>query len=395
MTRPDLLRPLILCSAAVFLLSSCGRTPQETAPPVPTTAAETTAAPIAVISDPPTEAETEADAPEEDIPPEPGLVRSPLTHEWIPEELAAKRPIAVMYPIDRKAQPQYGLDRVSVFYEIMEEGSMSRQMGIIEDWEDLGRIGNVRSIRDYFIYEALEWDSIIVHFGGPEVFVKSLLTRKDVENINGVGGVMGSSYNAFYRIPKNSKSEHTAYTDGEHLLSAIDKAGFSRTHREDYWQPDRWKFPSGDTVVTLDDRDDALSAKEINMSRCFPVTKSTLSYNEADRKYYRNIYGAPQRDAVTKEQLSFTNVLIESATSGNRGGSEYLYFHVLDSMKDGYYLTGGKMIHVTWMKNTDYEPTRFFDDNGEEITLNTGRTMVFIVRDGKDSFTADGEEYSL
>jgi len=394
MTRFRLLRPMILCTAAVLLLSSCAGAPKETVPPT-TAAPETTAAPIEVNSDPTEEAETEADVPAEDIPPEAGLVRSPVTHEWIAEELAAKRPIAVMYPIDRRAQPQYGLDRVSVFYEIMEEGSMSRQMGILEDWEDLGRIGNIRSIRDYFIYEALEWDSIIVHFGGPEVFVKGLLTRKDVENINGVGGVMGSSYNAFYRIPKNSKSEHTAYTDGTHLLSAIEKAGFSRTHREDYWQAERWKFPFGDEVITLDDRDDAVSAKEINMSRCFPVTKTTLSYNEEDRKYYRNIYGAPQRDAVTKEQLAFTNVLIESATSGNRGGSEYLYFHVLDSMKDGYYLTGGKMIHVTWMKNSDYEPTRFFDDNGEEITLNTGKTMVFIVRDGKDSFTADGAEYSL
>ena len=61
-----------------------------------------------------------------------------------------------MYPTDKKAQPQYGLDRVEVFYEIMEEGSMSRQMGILLDWEDLGRIGNLRSIRDYFIYEALD-----------------------------------------------------------------------------------------------------------------------------------------------------------------------------------------------------------------------------------------------
>ena len=98
---------------------------------------------------------------------------------------------------------------------------------------------------------------------------------------------------------------------------------------------------------------------------------------------------------MTKEQLSFSNVVIETAVSGTRGGSLYMYFHVLDSMQDGYFLTGGKMIHVTWMKNHDYEPTRFFDDSGEEVTMNTGRTMVFITQDGKDSFTANGVKYDI
>ena len=56
---------------------------------------------------------------------------SVLTGEPIDPTLAAQRPIAVMFPIDKEAQPQYGLSNVDVFYEIIEEGSMSRQMGII------------------------------------------------------------------------------------------------------------------------------------------------------------------------------------------------------------------------------------------------------------------------
>ena len=50
---------------------------------------------------------------------------SVLTGEPIDPKLAAQRPIAVMYPIDKEAQPQYGLSNVDVFYEIIEEGSMS------------------------------------------------------------------------------------------------------------------------------------------------------------------------------------------------------------------------------------------------------------------------------
>ncbi|MDO4960971.1 MAG: DUF3048 domain-containing protein [Eubacteriales bacterium] len=338
--------------------------------------------------------EPDTEAVKEDIPPAEGMVRSPITNEWVTAERAAERPLAVMYPTDKAAQPQYGLDRAEVFYEIMEEGSISRQMAIMTDWHDLERIGNLRSIRDYFIYEALEWDAIIVHFGGPEVFVKEMLTRKDVDNINGVDGVLGPSYGAFYRVPKGTNNVHKAFTDGNHIDAAIEKAGFDREHRTEYYDTERWRFARESEPVELSERSDAVSAVNFDMTGCYPITKTQLAYNEEDGLYYRSIYGKPQCDAVTGTQLSFKNVLIESCTSGSRGGG-YLYMHVLDEGHEGYYATGGKMIHVTWGKTADYETTRFYNDDGEEIMLNTGRTMVFIARTGQDSFKADGAEYHL
>ena len=167
---------------------------------------------------------------------------SVLTGETIDPKLAAQRPIAVMYPIDREAQPQYGLSNVDVFYEIIEEGNMSRQMGIIQDWQNLERIGNIRSIRAYFVYEALEWDPIIIHYGGPIDYTRDILTRSDVDNINGVGGILGSDYGCYYRVPAGSRSEHTAYTDGEHIKEAIRKAGFEAEHRRAYYNKKHFTF---------------------------------------------------------------------------------------------------------------------------------------------------------
>ena len=51
------------------------------------------------------------------------------------------------------------------------------------------------------------------------------------------------------------------------------------------------------------------------------------------------------------------------------------------------------MIHVTWEKKDDYEPTVYYDDNGEEVTVNQGRTMVFIIRDDTDDFSINGIDY--
>ena len=47
----------------------------------------------------------------------------------------------------------------------------------------------------------------------------------------------------------------------------------------------------------------------------------------------------------------------------------------------GMYITNGKAIPVTWSKDSQTAPTRYFDENGEEITLNTGKTWICIIAD--------------
>ena len=47
----------------------------------------------------------------------------------------------------------------------------------------------------------------------------------------------------------------------------------------------------------------------------------------------------------------------------------------------GYYVTNGKAIPVTWIKPSATEPTRYYDADGNEITINTGKTYVALVPD--------------
>ena len=343
--------------------------------------------------------------PEPEPEPEPVLPRSPLTGKVMDEELLKQRPLAVMFPIDNKARPMYGLDRVDVFYEIMEEGNMSRQLGIMQDWQGLEKIGNMRSIRSYFVYEALEWDPIIVHFGGPEGYTGDILRREDVDNINGVGGVMGSDYGAFYRTSRPGlESWHCAYTNSDKINDAIDEAGFEREHREEYYHDKHFNFAKDGEINDLSQYPDAVDATEIDMEGSFPVTCSSLSYDEDDHLYYKYWYGDPQCDGATNEQMAFTNVFIQRcdwvyANNDSRqfesGTKGYLWFRIeepIPGVDDGFYITNGKMIHVTWDKEDDYEPTRFFDDNGNEVTVNQGRTMIFIIKDS-DGFEIDGTYY--
>lgn len=84
-----------------------------------------------------------------------GEMQSYLTGEWTDEKAATRRPIAVMIPNNRPAMPQYGLSRAGIIYEAPVEGRITRLMAVVENFDDLERIGPVRSSRDYYVYMAM------------------------------------------------------------------------------------------------------------------------------------------------------------------------------------------------------------------------------------------------
>ena len=49
--------------------------------------------------------------------------------------------------------------------------------------------------------------------------------------------------------------------------------------------------------------------------------------------------------------------------------------------QEGYYITNGKAIPITWTKTSDTERTVYRDLNGDEITINTGKTYIGFVAD--------------
>lgn len=328
------------------------------------------------------------EAPQEEddtLPPNPGMVRSRLTNEWVDEEVAYTRPIAVMTPNESAAVPHYNLSKASVLYEANVEGRMTRLMAIYEGWDSLDKIGNIRSLRLYYAYWALEWDAYIVHFGGP-FFINDLIAQPTTQNVNGNLG--GSDSLAFFRSD-DRKAPHNAYATGSGLFDAITKKNYSLTYRG-LADDNHYKFTTKAEPNTLEQYGSAAKdATYIDMSGCYPLTRCYFEYNEDDGQYYRfqHLSGSsdgPHMDAATGEQLKFKNILVQN-TKHEEIGEGYLAFQCHDTTRDGWYFTNGKGIHVNWEKTSDFGATRYYDDDGNEIVLNAGKTMVCIVEDG-DSF---------
>ena len=325
--------------------------------------------------------------------PEDTTIRSVLTNLEIDPEVKKQRPIAVMYPINWEAQPQYGLDKVDVFYEMIEEGTMSRQMGIIQDWQNLSLIGNIRSTRSYFVLEAMRYDPIMIHFGGPIDWLINVTSRKDLDNLNGVGGVLGGDYGAFYRIDNGKALEHTAFTDAESIKAACGLAGYQLKIRPEYYDERQFYFNAPDDRNTLKQYEDSIPATTIDMSGAFPVTQSYLAYNEEDHKYYKYLYGEPQCDGITGEQLAFDNVIIQEAKFKYVGNHGYVDLDTISRGRNAYVFTEGRCVPCYWWRKGVHKHTSYYYKDKSHIHLNTGKTMIFIVRDHLDTFAIDGVSY--
>lgn len=319
---------------------------------------------------------------DDDVPPEEGMVRSKLTNEWVTAETGNLRPLAVMIPNDKSAIPQYNISNADILYECPVEGKLTRLMAVFGDWTNLERVGNIRSCRDYYVYWAFEWDAIYIHAGGP-FYIDEVISRSDTNNINALVAPSG----VFYRTSDRSAPQNL-YLDGSDIAAEANRLGYSMTPRSGYADSNHFQFASKAKQNTLEEYgSSAANALTIDLSNAYPVTQTRFEYNATDGLYYR--FQQPDNehvDAATGKQLAFKNILIQFTYHEVRDDNGYLAFQCNDTSRDGWFFTNGKGIHVNWRKTSDYGATRYYDDNGKEITLNTGKTMICIVEDG-DTFS--------
>ena len=318
---------------------------------------------------------------DDSVPPKEGMVRSKLTNEWIPEELYNQRPIAVMTPNESSAIPHYALSEASILYEANVEGNMTRMLAIYEDYASIEKIGNIRSLRDYYAYWAFEWDAIICHFGGP-FYIDEVMARSTTDNLDGNYNFKGYPY---FRS-KDRTAPHNAYLDGTMVREALTNQKIELEYR-DVADKTHYNFAMPSTPNTLTQYNYAEDATYVNMTGCYPLTRCYFEYHAEDGLYYRSQYlsggnDGPHIDGANGKQLAFSNIIIQSCDWAKRDASGYLWFNTVDSGRDAWFITQGKIIKCTWEKDSEFSATRYYDQSGKEITLNTGKTMVLIIEDG-------------
>ncbi len=313
-----------------------------------------------------------------------GMVRSFLTGKLVPESIGRQRPISVMINNIYDALPQSGIGNASIVYEAPVEGGITRLMGIFEDYQDVERIGSVRSSREYYVYFAREFDSFYLHFG-QAWYALELLWRDETLNLSGLEDAGHGEGDIVYYRSDDFPAPHNVFTDYERIQKGIDFRQYSRNYSDAYLaQNGHYQFAADDAPVLLENGQDALS-----VSPGYDYNNARFEYDASTGKYTRYQFGEPHIDGTTGKALTFDNILIQFCNWRTQVDSDtYLDIDVLTGGA-GKYITKGKAIDITWSKEGgtwdeqlaegNFNATRYYDAEGNQITLNQGKTWVCIV----------------
>ena len=355
---------LVLVFTLVFGIAGCGKKSEE--PEQKTETKKTT-----VVKDKKEEKETKKEeTKQEDIPANQNLLTGipDLT-----EGAIGKRPVAVMVNNIQDAMPQYGVAQADIIFEIPVEGDATRFMALYGDYTTVPQICPIRSCRYYFPALALGFDAFYVNWGSDDTISDYLaaLNLDQFDGMNNPGGLFGrdqDKLNAGYSL------EHTGYFDGPRFAEYVQANGIRTDLTED-------KRDAAFLFNGLNEQIKPEGSACTNVQINFGAQNSTFTYDEASKTYLKQINGNPQMDARENTQLAFTNVFVLETDISVRdevGHKQLDWDGASDSV--GYYISNGAVQKIHWMKddNNEWSRLRFYDESGNQIKLNRGKTYIAL-----------------
>ena len=276
------------------------------------------------------------------------------------------------------------------------KGRITRLMGVFENFDDLDRIGPVRSSRDYYVYQAMGYEAIYCNWGLAVPYVEELINRPNYYNVSAaVVGIHNPADEAFGRHKRPGyATEFTGYLFIDGLFKAVDRLGYDWNYDDKYVPP--FLFAADDVRAEYTENEDAVyvypGGKTASNSGGYGAYHPYFEYHEDDQLYYRYQDGKKQIDELTGDQLTVSNVAFQYCHGEVRDDHDYLAFGV-HGEGEAIVFTNGKVIKGTWKRfDGDFTPAKFFDEAGEEIVFNQGSTWICNIWDEYGEFVEYGQE---
>lgn len=289
------------------------------------------------------------------------------------QEAIGKRPVAVMVNNVQKAMPQYGVGQADIIFEIPVEGDATRFMALYGDYTKVPQICPIRSCRYYFPALSQGFDAYYVNWGIDDTMGDYLaaLNMDQIEGITNTGGLFGRDQE---KLNQGYALEHTGYFDGTRLVSYIESQGL-RTDLLEEKKGAAFSFNGMEEQLKPEGSD--CTSVQIN----FGAQSSAFTYDQEKKVYLKQINGQPQVDGKTGEQLSFTNVFVletDISVRDDIGHKEIDWDGAADSV--GYYVSNGGVQKIHWSKEANNENSylRFYDESGQEISINRGKSYIAL-----------------
>lgn len=291
---------------------------------------------------------------------------SSLDGSDVSQNISRNQPIAVVVenytPIRHQ---QAGLEEAALVYEVPAEGGITRFLAIY-DGRPVEKIGPVRSARPYLITWASELRAAFAHVGGSPAALANLKSNFRVFNIDEFADYITIWRDKQYLMP------HNAYTSIGKIAERLSEAKYYHPlniQRFPFKDPDG---QAGDIrTITID-----FSINPYDVKYVFdPMASTYTRYNGGTRHH----------------KISPTNIVVQFVDTKVLDDIGRLRIQTHGAGK-ALVFRDGKMIEGTWEKDAsiqsdeqdiDQSWTKFFDANGNEISLNRGQTWIEVVPNGR------------
>ncbi len=296
-------------------------------------------------------------------------------------EAIGKRPVAVMVNNASQARPQYGISQADIIFEIPVEGRITRLMALYADYTKVPNICPIRSCRYYYPAIAKGFDAYYIHWGCDPT-VLSYVNSLGIDRFDGMANPYGLFDRDQSRRNQGYSMEHTGYFEGTAFAAALQSSG-TRTDLKESKSGTAFKFCGMDETVTP--AGEACTSFSID----FGPTTSSFSYDESTGTYYKKMNGTAHLDAVTGETLSFKNLFVLETNIYVRDEAGHLQLNWAGSSSaKGYYISNGMIETIHWSKENGNESgyLKFYKENGEELTINRGKSYIAYCSQGNASF---------
>lgn len=289
----------------------------------------------------------------------------------IVDEDSNERPLAVMIDNNVGYDTHAGLQDSYINYEIIVEGGYTRIMALFKD-RDVSLIGPVRSSRHYFLDYALESDAIYAHYGW-STFAENDIKTLGVNNINGL-----TADSAYWR-DKKIAAPHNVFTSTETLYKYAESKNYD-TKTDDWkllnYSPNEINFKGPKKTGEVSD-DPRIVANSLSLKYSNNQTTS-YAYDSENKYYLRFMDGKQHLDKTTRQQLHYKNIIIEKVENydlDSYGRQD------LETVGDGegYYITNGYALPITWQKTNRDSKTIYKYLDGSKVVVNDGNTFIQII----------------
>ena len=365
---------LVVCT--LLTLAACGKKAEETTPASTKAPTKATTSATKAATTAPTETTKDTQVPE-------AAPTDPFTGETVKEDISRKRPYTVMINNIDVAQPQCGVSKAAMIFEIPVEGYITRMLALFSDISDAGKLGSIRSARPGFVSICRAYDGIFIHAGGSTKAYNDLWDN-NMERMDGVMGGADAAY--FYRDPNRQAYgiEHSMFINSEDVVKATADLGYRTTLNSDY--PG---FGLNFTEDAVPKEGKAASKIDINF-RGGKHSKLTL---EKSGLYSMDQYGDDYIDENTGEEVLFKNVLILRAEmrdgyDASNDPTPRVYI-TLTGEGTGYFACGGKVVDIYWTRDSEDSPFHYFLDEAhkEPLSLGIGTSYVALISEDGSSPT--------